>query len=74
MASIAFQNLVKTATLSDGTTYGYIHVTASPVKPTFLPLHGASRSSYIWYHQMELLPIFGLDLLGYAVTQTSQMT
>jgi len=73
MASFAFPNLAKKATLSDGTTYGYIHVPAAPSKPTFLLLHGAPSSSYIWHHQVELLPkadfgVIAPDLLGYGDT------
>jgi len=73
MASLAFPHLAKKATLSDGTTYGYIHVPAAPSKPTFLLLHGAPSSSYIWHHQVELLPKAGYgviapDLLGYGDT------
>jgi soluble epoxide hydrolase / lipid-phosphate phosphatase len=73
MASLAFPKLAKKATLSDGTTYGYIHVPAAPSKPTFLLLHGAPSSSYIWHHQVELLPRAGFgviapDLLGYGDT------
>ncbi|KAK4171075.1 Alpha/Beta hydrolase protein [Triangularia setosa] len=73
MASIAFPKLVKKATLNDGTTYGYIYVPAASNKPTFLLLHGAPSSSYIWHHQIELLPkagfgVFAPDLLGYGDT------
>ncbi|KAK0702488.1 Alpha/Beta hydrolase protein [Apiosordaria backusii] len=70
MASTAFPSLAKKTTLNDGTTYAYIHVPAASNKPTFLLLHGAPSSSYIWHHQIELLPkagfgIFVPDLLGY---------
>ena len=73
MASLAFPKLARKATLSDGTTYGYIHVPAAPSKPTLLLLHGAPSSSYIWHHQIELLPKAGFgviapDLLGYGDT------
>lgn len=73
MASIAFPKFAKKVTLSDGTTYGYVHVPAAPSKPTFLLLHGAPSSSYIWHHQIELLPKAGYgviapDLLGYGDT------
>lgn len=73
MASIAFPKLAKKATLSDGTTYGYVYVPAAEGKPTFLLIHGAPSSSYVWHHQIELLPKagFGLvapDLLGYGDT------
>lgn len=74
MASFAFPDITKKATLSDGTTYGYIHIPpASPSKPTFLLVHGAPSSSYIWHHQIELLPKAGFgviapDLLGYGDT------
>ncbi|KAK4450900.1 putative hydrolase [Podospora aff. communis PSN243] len=73
MASLAFPKWAKKATLSDGTTYGYIHVPAADSKPTFLLLHGAPSSSYIWHHQVEALPKAGFgviapDLLGYGDT------
>jgi soluble epoxide hydrolase / lipid-phosphate phosphatase len=73
MASVAFPHLAKKATLSDGTTYGYIYVPAQEAKPTFLLLHGAPSSSYIWRHQIESLPKAGFgiivpDLLGYGDT------
>lgn len=73
MASIAFPSLAKKATLSGGTTYGYIHVPALPGKPTFLLLHGAPSSSYIWHHQVDLLPkagfgVIATDLFGYGDT------
>ncbi|GAB1317171.1 Epoxide hydrolase [Madurella fahalii] len=73
MASLAFPNLARKATLSDGTTYGYVHVPAAPSKPTFLLLHGAPCSSYIWRYQIEQLPKAGFgviapDLLGYEDT------
>lgn len=73
MASLAFPKLAKKATLSDGTTYGYVHVPAAPSKPTFLLLHGAPCSSYIWRYQIERLPKAGFgviapDLLGYGDT------
>lgn len=73
MASVAFPELAKKATLSDGTTYGYVHVPAAPSKPTFLLLHGAPSSSYVWHHQIEQLPKAGFgviapDLLGYGDT------
>ncbi|KAH8886342.1 alpha/beta-hydrolase [Thozetella sp. PMI_491] len=73
MASVAFPQLAKKVTLSDGTTYGYIHVPAAPSKPTLLLLHGAPSSSYIWHHQVQLLPKAGFgvivpDLLGYGDT------
>jgi len=73
MASIAFPSLAKKAKLSDGTTYGYVYVPAAPGKPTFLLLHGAPSSCYIWHHQIEHLPRAGFgvlapDLLGYGDT------
>lgn len=73
MASLVFPELAKKATLSDGTTYGYIHVPAAPLKPTFLFLHGAPSSSYIWHNQVRLLPkkgygVIAPDLLGYGDT------
>jgi soluble epoxide hydrolase/lipid-phosphate phosphatase len=77
MASIAFPHLARKAKLSDGTTYGYIYVPAKPSKPTLLLLHGAPSSSYIWHHQVELLPKAGFgvivpDLLGYGDTDRPQ--
>lgn len=77
MASIAYPNLARKATLSDGTTYGYVHVPAAPSKPTLLLLHGAPSSSYIWRHQVEYLPKAGFgviapDLLGYGDTDRPQ--
>jgi len=74
MASLAFPKLAKKATLSDGTTYGYVHVPPSdPAKPTFLLLHGAPESHYGWHAQIESLPRAGYgvlvpDLLGYGDT------
>ncbi|KAK0639807.1 Alpha/Beta hydrolase protein [Cercophora newfieldiana] len=73
MASLAFPQWAKKATLSDGTTYGYIHVPAAESKPTFLLLHGAPSSSYVWRHQVDALPKAGFgviapDLLGYGDT------
>ena len=73
MASLAFPNLAKKAKLSCGTTYGYVHIPAKDGKPTFLLLHGAPSSSYLWRHQIELLPKKGFgvlvpDLLGYGDT------
>ncbi|KAK8132048.1 alpha/beta-hydrolase [Apiospora kogelbergensis] len=74
MASIAFPSLAKKATLSDGTTYGYVAVApADPEKPTFLFLHGYPSSSYDWRHQIKSLPEAGFgvivpDLLGYGDT------
>lgn len=73
MASLAFPQWAKKATLSDGTTYGYIHVPASENNPTFLLLHGAPSSSYVWHAQVEALPKAGFgviapDLLGYGDT------
>lgn len=73
MASLVFPDLARRATLSDGTTYGYIYVPAAPSKPTFLFLHGAPSSSYIWHNQVRLLPkkgygVIAPDLLGYGDT------
>ena len=73
MASLAFPQLAKKATLSDGTTYGYVYSPAKDSKPTFLFLHGAPSSSYIWRNQIERLPKLGYgvlapDLLGYGDT------
>jgi len=74
MASVTSPEYAKKAKLSDGVTYGYVHVPAAAGKPTLLLLHGAPSTSYIWHRQVEALPKSGLgllapDLLGYA-TQT----
>jgi soluble epoxide hydrolase / lipid-phosphate phosphatase len=73
MASTAFPQFAKKVKLSDGTTYGYIHVPAKEGKPTFLLLHGAPSSSYAWHHQVVDIPKSGCgviapDLLGYGDT------
>ncbi|KAK3299658.1 putative epoxide hydrolase [Chaetomium fimeti] len=74
MASLAFPSIAKKATLSDGTTYGYVAVApADPKKPTFLLLHGYPSSSYDWRNQIQSLPAAGFgvivpDLLGYGDT------
>jgi pimeloyl-ACP methyl ester carboxylesterase len=74
MASIAFPSLAKTATVSDGTTYGYVAVASSAQnKPTFLLLHGYPSSSYDWRNQIKSLSAAGFgvivpDLLGYGDT------
>ncbi|MCJ1396073.1 hypothetical protein MMC18_008961 [Xylographa bjoerkii] len=74
MASIAFPLLARTATLSDGTTYGYVYVAPSSVsQPSFLLLHGYPSSSYDWRHQISGLAQAGYgviapDLLGYGDT------
>nr|POE93178.1 isoform 2 of bifunctional epoxide hydrolase 2 [Quercus suber] len=74
MASLAFPKLAKTATLSDGTVYGYVAVAASSSqKPTFLLLHGYPSSSYDWRYQIASLSAAGFgvivpDLLGYGDT------
>lgn len=74
MASIAFPSLAKKATLSDGTTYGYVHIaSSSSAKPNFLLLHGYPSSSYDWRHQIRALQSAGYgvlapDLLGYGDT------
>lgn len=74
MASLAFPSIAKKATLSDGTTYGYVAVApADSKKPTFLFLHGYPSSSYDWRHQIQSLPAAGFgvivpDLLGYGDT------
>ena len=76
MASIAFPTLAKKATLSDGTTYGYVaSAPESPDKPTFLLLHGYPSSSFDWRHQIVSLPKAGFgvivpDLLGYGDTDS----
>ncbi|KAI1932862.1 hypothetical protein LOZ12_000267 [Ophidiomyces ophidiicola] len=74
MASLAFPSLAKKATLSDGTTYGYVAVPASTAsKTTFLLLHGYPSSSHDWRHQIAFLQKAGYgvivpDLLGYGDT------
>ncbi|KAL5357562.1 putative epoxide hydrolase [Aspergillus floccosus] len=74
MASIAFPSLAKKATLSDGTTYGYVSVSPqSRSKPTFLLLHGYPSSCFDWRHQIAGLQkagygIIAPDLLGYGDT------
>lgn len=76
MASTAFPALAKKATLSDGTTYGYVaSAPATPDKPTFLLLHGYPSSSYDWRHQITSLSAAGNgvivpDLLGYGDTDS----
>ena len=77
MASIAFPSSAKKATLSDGTTYGYVTVAATAAKPTFLLLHGYPSSSYDWRHQISSLSAAGFgviapDLLGYGDTDKPQ--
>jgi hypothetical protein len=73
MASVAFPSIAKKAQLSDGTTYGYVHVPAKDSKPTLLFLHGCPSASYDWRVQIEHLPKLGYglvvpDLLGYGDT------
>ena len=76
MASIAFPSLAKNATLSDGTSYGYVASAPTvPDKPTFLLLHGYPSSSYDWRHQIASLSKAGFgviapDLLGYGDTDS----
>lgn len=76
MASIAFPDLAKKVTLSDGITYGYVATApVTPDKPTFLLLHGYPSSSYDWRHQIASLPKAGFgviapDLLGYGDTDS----
>jgi len=53
MASLTSPRHAKKLTLSDGTTYGYVHIPPATSnsnekkKPTFLLLHGAPSSSYV---------------------------
>ncbi|KAH6643359.1 putative epoxide hydrolase [Truncatella angustata] len=76
MASIAFPSLAKKATLSDGTTYGYVaSASAAGDKPTFLLLHGYPSSCYDWRNQISSLSAAGFgviapDLLGYGDTDS----
>ncbi|KAL9112409.1 MAG: hypothetical protein Q9227_003251 [Pyrenula ochraceoflavens] len=78
MASIAFPSLAKKATLSDGTTYGYVAVpAASSSKVTFLLLHGYPSSCWDWRHQIRALSQTGYgvivpDLLGYGDSDRPQ--
>ena len=78
MASLAFPSLAKKATVSDGTTYGYVAITSSTKdKPTFLLLHGYPSSSYDWRNQINSLSAAGFgvivpDLLGYGDTDAPQ--
>ena len=74
MASIAFPSFAKSASVADGTTYGYVFVAPSSAsKPTFLLLHGYPSSSYDWRKQIKALSnsgygILAPDLLGYGDT------
>ncbi|KAJ6115381.1 epoxide hydrolase, partial [Penicillium sp. IBT 16267x] len=74
MASLAFPSLAKKATLSDGTTYGYVaHPSTRGDGITFLLLHGYPSSCYDWRHQIKSLSATGYgvvapDLLGYGDT------
>jgi len=73
MATKAFPGRNKVVRLHDGTSYAYVHVTASNSKPTFLLLHGFPSSSYDWRHQVVELAAAGYgvvapDLLGYGDT------
>ncbi|PWY67878.1 epoxide hydrolase [Aspergillus heteromorphus CBS 117.55] len=74
MASIAFPSLAKKATLSDGTTYGYVAIPAvSADKSTFVLIHGYPSTSYDWRLQITALQKEGHgvivpDLLGYGDT------
>ncbi|KAI2939809.1 hypothetical protein CBS147343_7127 [Aspergillus niger] len=73
MTSVVYPDLAKKATLSDGTTYGYVSVPASEGKPTFVFLHGYPSTSYDWRHQIAFLQkggygVIAPDLLGYGDT------
>lgn len=74
MASLAFPSLAKRATLSDGTSYGYVaHPSSKAEEITFLLLHGYPSSCYDWRHQIQSLSAAGYgviapDLLGYGDT------
>ena len=76
MALSCFPNLPsKQLRLSDGTTYGFVHVRPSPAsrKPTFLLLHGFPSTSWDWRRQIHVLAAEGYgvlapDLLGYGDT------
>ncbi|KAJ5204661.1 epoxide hydrolase [Penicillium cinerascens] len=74
MASLAFPSFAKRATLSDGTSYGYVaHPSSKADGMTFLLLHGYPSSCYDWRHQIKSLSAAGCgviapDLLGYGDT------
>ena len=74
MASKTAPTYAKRAVLSDGTTYGYVHIPPSnPAKPTLLLLHGFPSSSHDWRHLNRQLQAGGYgvvapDLLGYGDT------
>ncbi|KAJ5640114.1 epoxide hydrolase [Penicillium longicatenatum] len=74
MASLAFPSLARKATLSDGTTYGYVaHPSTRGDGITFLLIHGYPSSCYDWRHQIKSLSAAGYgviapDLLGYGDT------
>ena len=75
MASIAFPKISAKVKLSEGATYGYVHVKPSPSsnKPYILLLHGFPSSSYDWRYQIDFLAkegygVLAPDLLGYGDT------
>ncbi|KAJ5263144.1 epoxide hydrolase [Penicillium angulare] len=70
MASLAFPSLAKRATLSDGTSYGYVaHPSSKADAITFLLLHGYPSSCYDWRHQIKSLSAAGgCGLLSRLVT------
>ncbi|KAL8793176.1 MAG: hypothetical protein Q9195_004206 [Heterodermia aff. obscurata] len=75
MASVAFPETSDKIQLSDGVTYGFVHVKPSPsrVKPYILLLHGFPSSSYDWRYQIDFLAkegygVLAPDLLGYGDT------
>ena len=75
MASIAFPDISAKVQLSEGVTYGYVHVkpSTSSNKPYILLLHGFPSSSYDWRHQIDFLAkegygVLAPDLLGYGDT------
>ena len=75
MALSCFSSPSKHVQLDDGTNYAYVHIAASPSKPTFLLLHGFPESSNEWRHQIHALSAKGFgvlapDLLGYGDTDS----
>ena len=73
MALTAFPGISKSLRLTDGSTYGYVHVAPSSQTTTFLLLHGFPSSSYDWRHQIHELAAAGYgvlapDMLGYGDT------
>ena len=75
MASVAFPDISAKVQLSEGVSYGYVHVkpSTSSNKPYILLLHGFPGSSYDWRYQIDFLAkegygVLAPDLLGYGDT------